>query len=376
MAGDRMDTQELFKILVKENASDLIIKANACPAIRVQGRIKFISESRVPEAFAESLADQVLPETMREQFQRTGEADTSYEIDDVGRFRANIFRQRGRLCLVFRSVLENIPTIDELHLPKRQVEELAALQRGLVLVTGTTGSGKSTTMAAMIEFMNHNYARHIITVEDPIEFTFVDRKSMINQREIGFDTLNYAAALRHVVRQTPDVIVLGEMRDETTVRAALSAAETGHLVISSLHTVNAIQTVERILSFFPQHQHDEVRLQLSLTLEGVLSQRLLPRKNHSTRVPAVEILLGTPTVRELLYNGKTRELAKAIYDGSQYYGTQTFHQSISHLYKNNIITYEDALAGADNPDELKLELRGVSKGLVNKNFVFEAPPVP
>jgi twitching motility protein PilT len=371
-----MDTQELFKILVKEQASDLIIKANACPAIRVQGRIKFISESRIPEAFAESLADQVLPETMREQFQRTGEADTSYEIDNVGRFRANIFRQRGRLCLVFRSVLEKIPSIDELNLPKRQVEELAALQRGLVLITGTTGSGKSTTMAAMIEFMNHNYARHIITVEDPIEFTFVDRKSMINQREIGFDTLNYAAALRHIVRQTPDVIVLGEMRDETTVRAALSAAETGHLVMSSLHTINAVQTVERILSFFPQHQHDEVRLQLSLTLEGVLSQRLLPRKNHSTRVPAVEILLGTPTVRELLYAGKTRELAKAIYDGSQYYGTQTFHQSISHLYKNNIITYEDALAGADNPDELKLELRGVSKGLVNKNFEFEAPPVP
>ena len=198
MAGGRMDTQELFKILVKEQASDLIIKANACPAIRVQGRIKFISESRIPEAFAESLADQVLPETMREQFQRTGEADTSYEIDNVGRFRANIFRQRGRLCLVFRSVLEKIPSIDELNLPKRQVEELAALQRGLVLITGTTGSGKSTTMAAMIEFMNHNYARHIITVEDPIEFTFVDRKSMINQREIGFDTLNYAAALRHI----------------------------------------------------------------------------------------------------------------------------------------------------------------------------------
>ena len=312
---------------------------------------------------------------MHEQFKRTGEADTSYEIEDVGRFRANVFRQRGRLCLVFRSVLEHIPSIDDLNLPKRQVEELAALQRGLVLVTGTTGSGKSTTMAAMIEFMNHNFARHIITVEDPIEFTFVDRKSMINQREIGFDTLNYAAALRHVVRQTPDVIVLGEMRDETTVRAALSAAETGHLVISSLHTINAVQTVERILSFFPQHQHDEVRLQLSLTLEGVMSQRLLPRKNHSTRVPAVEILLGTPTVRELLYSGKTRELSKAIYDGSQYYGTQTFHQSICQLYKTNVISYEDALAGADNPDELKLEIRGVSKGVANKNFNFEAPPV-
>ena len=365
-----MQTHELFKILVKEQASDLIIKTNACPAIRVQGRIKFISETRIPEAFAESLADQVLPSSMREQFQRTGEADTSYEIDGVGRFRANIFRQRGRLCLVFRHVLERVPTIDELTLPKRQIEDLASLQRGLVLITGTTGSGKSTTMAAMLEFMNHNFARHIITIEDPIEFTFVDRKCMINQREIGFDTLNYAAALRHVVRQTPDVIVLGEMRDETTVRAALSAAETGHLVISSLHTINAIQTVERILSFFPQHQHDEVRLQLSLTLEGVVSQRLLPRKNDQTRVPATEILLGTPTIRELLYKGKTRELQKAIYDGMQYYGTQTFHQAISELYKTNLISYEDALASSDNPDELKLELRGVTKGLATTNFEF------
>ncbi|MEE8106577.1 MAG: PilT/PilU family type 4a pilus ATPase [Planctomycetota bacterium] len=363
-----METTELFKILVRERASDLIIKCQACPAIRVQGRIKYISESLVPEAFAESLLEEVLPATLRDQFERTGEADSSYEIDGVGRFRANIFRQRGRLCLVFRHVMDEVPSIEDLNLPGQQIQELASLRRGLVLITGTTGSGKSTTMASMIEFMNHHYARHIITIEDPIEYVFVDRKSMINQREIGFDTLNYAAALRHVVRQTPDVIVLGEMRDEVTVRAALAAAETGHLVISSLHTINAVQTVERILSFFPQHQHDEIRLQLSLCLEGVVSQRLLPRKNDQTRVPAVEILLATPTIRELLYKGKTRELHKAIYEGADYYGTQTFQQSISHAFKAGLITLEDALAGSDNPDELKLELRGINKGVASANL--------
>jgi len=366
-----MDTRELFRILVKEKASDLIIKANACPAMRVQGRIKFISETKVPEAFAKTLCDEVLPQRLRERFDKVGEADTSYEVESVGRFRANVFRQRGRLCLVFRHVLDNVPAMAELNLPAKQLQELASLQRGLVLVTGTTGSGKSTTVATMIEFMNHHFARHIVTIEDPIEYVFQDRKSMINQREIGFDTMTYDAALRHVVRQTPDAIFLGEMRDQATVVAALSAAETGHLVISTLHTVNAIQAVERILSFFPPHQHDQVRLQLSLNLEGVVSQRLLPRKNDQTRVPAIEVMLGTPTVRDLLFEGKTRELHKAIYEGSHYYGSQTFNQSLRSLYKSGLITYEDAMAAADNPDELKLELRGISKGAAAGDFDFK-----
>jgi len=366
-----MDTRELFRILVKERASDLIIKSNACPAMRVQGRVKFISESRVPEAFARALCDEVLPDRLKERFERTGEADASYEVEEVGRFRANVFRQRGRLCLVFRHVLDQVPSLQQLNLPVRQVEELAALQRGLVLVTGTTGSGKSTTLAAMVEHMNHHFQRHIVTIEDPIEYVLVDRKCMINQREIGFDTMTYDAALRHVVRQTPDVILLGEVRDMATMQAALSAAETGHLVLSTLHTVNGVQTVERILSFFPPHQHQQVRLQLSLTLEGVLSQRLLPRKSDQTRVPAVEILVATPTIRDLLFEGKTRELHKAIYEGSHYYGTQTFNQSLRTLFKNGLITYEDAMAAADNPDELKLELRGISKGAATADFDFK-----
>jgi len=365
-----MDTCELFRILVKEKGSDLIIKANGCPAMRIQGKIKFVSETRVPDAFAKAMADEVVPEELKGSFREQGEVDCSYTVPEVGRFRANLFRQRGRLCLVFRHIRAEVPTLEELNLPVRQLQQLAALQRGLVLCTGTTGAGKSTTLASMVDYMNLHFARHIITIEDPIEYVFVDRKSMINQREVGFDTRDYAVAMRHVVRQTPDVILLGEMRDVETVEAALAAAETGHLVLSTLHTVNAVQSVERVLGFFPPHQHDEVRMQLSLVLEGIVSQRLLPRKNDQSRVPAVEILLATPTIRDLLAEGKTLQLHKAIYEGAHYYGTQTFQQSIVQLYRDGLISYEDALGASDNPDEIKLELRGVTKGGAAADFDF------
>jgi twitching motility protein PilT len=366
-----MDTRELFRILVKEKGSDLIIKANGWPAMRIQGKIKFVSETKVPDAFAQGMAEEVVPDKLKPRFERDGEVDCSYEVPGVGRFRANVFRQQGRLSLVFRHINEVVPTMKDINLPTRQLEQLCALQRGLVLVTGTTGAGKSTTIATMINHINHHFARHIITVEDPIEYVFVDRKSVVNQREIGFDTNDYQTALRHVVRQTPDVLVVGEMRDQETVAAALSAAETGHLVMSTLHTINAVQTVERILGFFPPHQHEEVRMQLSQVLEGVVSQRLLPRKNDQSRVPAVEIMLATPTIRDLLCEGKTLELHKAIYEGKHYYGTQTFHQSIVQLYKDGLITYEDAMGAADNPDELKLELRGISKGATTVDMDFK-----
>jgi twitching motility protein PilT len=339
--------------------------------MRIQGKIKFVSETKVPDAFAQGMAEEVVPDKLKPRFERDGEVDCSYEVPGVGRFRANVFRQQGRLSLVFRHINEVVPTMKDINLPTRQLEQLCALQRGLVLVTGTTGAGKSTTIATMINHINHHFARHIITVEDPIEYVFVDRKSVVNQREIGFDTNDYQTALRHVVRQTPDVLVVGEMRDQETVAAALSAAETGHLVMSTLHTINAVQTVERILGFFPPHQHEEVRMQLSQVLEGVVSQRLLPRKNDQSRVPAVEIMLATPTIRDLLCEGKTLELHKAIYEGKHYYGTQTFHQSIVQLYKDGLITYEDAMGAADNPDELKLELRGISKGATTVDMDFK-----
>jgi len=365
-----METRELFRILVKDKGSDLIIKSNGCPAMRVQGKVKFVSENPVPEPFIQGLLAEVIPPRLRPRFDRDGELDCSYVIEGLGRFRANIFRQQGSLCLVFRHINEEIPAMEDLSLPQRQLEQLASLQRGLVLVTGMTGAGKSTTIATMVNYVNHHFARHIITIEDPVEYVFTDRKSVINQREVGFDTRNYGAALRHVVRQTPDVILIGEMRDAETVIAALSAAETGHLVLSTLHTINAVQTVERILGFFPPHQHDEIRMQLSLVLEGVVSQRLLPRKNDGSRVPAVEILLATPTIRDMLSEGKTLELHKAVYEGMHYYGTQTFQQSIVDLYRQGLIAYEDALAASDNPDELKLELRGITKGTVAADFDF------
>ncbi|MHC4959492.1 MAG: type IV pilus twitching motility protein PilT [Planctomycetota bacterium] len=367
-----MEYRELFRILVKDQGSDLIIKSSGCPAMRIQGHVKFVSETPVPTAFAEMLAEEVIPEGLRDRFERSGELDCSYAVEGVGRFRANIFRQQGELCLVFRHVHSDVPSMDDLHLPKRQLHQLAGLERGLVLVTGQTGCGKSTTLAAVVDYMNHHYQRHIITIEDPIEYIFTDRKSMINQREIGFDTLSYEAALRQVVRQTPDVILLGEMRDADTVAAAMSAAETGHLVLSTLHTVNAVQTVERILNFFPPHQHQEVRMQLSLVLEGVMCQRLVRKKDSHGRVPAIEILLNTPTIRDLLFEGKTRELRKALYEGAHYYGTQTFQQSLIQLYHDGLVSYDDVMAAADSPDELKLELRGINKGShANQDFAFE-----
>jgi twitching motility protein PilT len=271
--------------------------------------------------------------------------------------------QRKRCGFVFRHVQERVPTMEDLHLPTGPISKLCRLQRGLVLVTGIAGSGKSTTLASMVEGMNDHTDRHIVTIEDPIEFVFRDKRCAITQREIGIDSPDFATALKHVVRQTPDVILLGEMRDRETIESALQAAETGHLVLSTLHTINAVQTVERIISFFPPHQHATIRLQLALVLEGVISQRLITRRAAAGRVPAVEVLLGTPTVKELLLEGRTRDLTKVLDEGHAHYGTQTFNQSLRSLVAEGLIEYDDALAAADNPDELALAMRGISKGL-------------
>jgi twitching motility protein PilT len=229
-------------------------------------------------------------------------------------------------------------------------------------VTGTAGSGKSTTLAAMLDWINRNEARHVVTLEDPVEFLFTDDKSTFNQREVGVDTTSFAAALRSVVRQAPDVIMVGEMRDPETVASALQAAETGHLVFSTLHTVNAVQTVERILSFFPPHHHNLVRMQLAMLLEGVVSQRLITRRDGGGRVPAAEILLATPTAREMLADGRTRELTRCIEDGHEHYGSQTFNQSLAKLVKTGKIAIEEGLSASDNAEGLKLELRGIVRG--------------
>ena len=357
-----------FKVMVKEQASDLILRTGYRPVVRVEGKIRFLAEEVMTDGQADALLAHILsPEEML-QFQVVREKDTAIVLPGIGRFRANILRQRRRTAFVFRHVKETIPSMEQLALPAAPLQRLAMVNRGLILMTGIAGSGKSTSLASMIDFMNQRTARHIVTIEDPIEYVFRDNKCAITQREIGIDTPDYHTALKAVVRQTPDVILVGEMRDLETVSAALTAAETGHLVLSTLHTVNAVQTVERIISFFPPHQHQTIRLQLSLVLEGVISQRLITRRSAAGRVPAVEILLGTPTVKEMVLEGRTRELAAALEEGHAYYGSQSFNQSLAGLVKDNLIELDDALAAADSPDELRLSLRGITKGAATKRI--------
>lgn len=360
-----------FRVAVKEQASDLFLRTGHCPVARVEGHIRFLTDELFTEEQAEALLGHILTETEVAQFKVMRERDTAFVLPGVGRFRCNILRQRRRTAFVFRHVKETVPTMEELHLPVGAVQQLAMIPRGLVLITGNTGSGKSTTLAAMIDHMNRRTSRHIITIEDPIEFVFQDRKCAIMQREIGLDTPDYHTALKSVVRQSPDVILVGEMHDLETISAALMAAETGHLVLATLHTVNAVQTVERIISFYPPHQHETIRLQLSLVLEGVISQRLITRRAQAGRVPAVEIMLGTPSVKEMVLEGRTRELASALEEGHTYYGSQSFNQSLVALVQQGVIDFDDALEAADSPDELKLALRGISKGVSNIEAVYD-----
>jgi twitching motility protein PilT len=357
-----MKLDDLFRHLVDSRGSDLILRTKARPSIRVDGMVRFASDTAVTPSMAQELFDRVLDSRQQDHFFRAGEADSAYEVPSVGRFRVNVFRQRGRLAFVFRHVKSEIPRVEQLRLPAQQLINLCRMRRGLVLVTGVAGSGKSTTLAAMLNWINQNESRHVVTLEDPIEFLFHDENSTISQREVGVDTLNFAAALKHVVRQAPDVIMVGEMRDRETVEATIQAAETGHLVFSTLHTVNAVQTVERILAFFPPHHHGLIRMQLSMLLEGVISQRLVNRAGTYGRVPACEVLLATPTVREMIAEGKTRELPKAIREGAEYFGTQTYNQSLVNLVRAGDISLEEGLQHSDNPGELQLEMRGISKG--------------
>ena len=352
-----------FRVMVKERASDLILREGERPSIRAEGKIRFLSDERFSVEDSEALLAAILSTEEIATFRVAMEKDIAFVIPGVGRFRANLFMQRKRTGFVFRHVQERVPSMEELHLPTTPIHKLARLQRGLVIVTGIAGSGKSTTLASIIEYMNETLDRHVVTIEDPIEFVFRDKRCAISQREIGIDTPDYPTALKHVVRQTPDVILLGEMRDQETIEAAMQAAESGHLVLSTLHTVNATQSVERIISFFPPHQHATIRLQLSLVLEGVLSQRLLTRRAAAGRVPAIEILLGTPTVKEILLEGRTRDLPKVLEEGHQHYGSQTFNQSLRKLVQEGLIEYDEALGAADNPDELMLAMRGIGKGL-------------
>jgi len=363
-----MELEALLAATVQAGASDLFLKTGAPPAFRVDGLLRrdiLPKEQRAVVVAADFMAQAlttVLDEDDQKRFASEGEADAAYETPELGRFRVNAFRQRGQIGLVFRYLLKVIPKLEELNLPVAPLQKLCSRRRGLVLVTGIAGSGKSTCLAAMVDYIKSTFRRHIVTIEDPIEYVYQDKRSLIEQREIDRDTRSFAAALKHCVRQSPDVILIGEMRDAETMEAALSAAETGHLVFSTLHTVNAVQTVERIMGYFPPYLHALIRLQLAMVLEGVVSLRLLRRSGQTGRLPAVELLMATPTTRDLLQQGRTRQLPAALRDGA-YFGAQTFSQSLKQLMDQGLITEEEALANADNPEDLKLELKGITRSV-------------
>ena len=356
-----MDINELLKIAVKGKASDIHIKVGMPPIFRVNGAlVPLKGGQRVTGEQAEDYARTMIKEGQWEKFEDARGLDTSYAVPGVGRFRVSVFYQRNSIGLVFRVVPFRVFSIDELGLPQ-VIKKIAMEQRGLVLVTGTTGSGKSTSLAAVIDYINNHRTAHILTIEDPIEFLIRDKRSIINQREIGVDSSSFSDALRGALRQDPDVILVGEMRDLETIETVIKAAETGHLVMSTVHTLDATETINRIVSVFPANQQKQIRLQLASVLKGVISQRLVPRANGQGRVAACEILVGNSRVRSLIEDEiRTRELYDTIREGYVAYGMQTFDQALMQLVKDEHITYEEAMKQATNPDDFALEMRGIS----------------
>ena len=307
----------------------------------------------------EAIAEQILTPPQKDRFKNTREVDFAFGVSGLARFRANFYVQRGSIAMVFRHVPVEIKSVDELELPE-MLKDLAMMQRGLMFVTGTVGSGKSTTLAAMVREINENANKNIITIEDPIEFLHQDKKSIINQREIGSDTSSFHEALRHILRQDPDVILVGEIRDALTMEIALMAADTGHLVMSTLHTIDATQTINRVISFFPPHQHQEIRYLLSSTLQAVISQRLIPVKEGKGRVPAVEVMVVTSTIREYIIDPEKAPLIQqAIREGVSSHGMQSFDQSLMQLLTDGRISMEEAMKNSSNPHEFALRLKGI-----------------
>lgn len=355
-----MDLNAILQIATKGNASDIHLKAGLPPMFRIDGALVPLNNAQrlTPEEVGQ-IALSLLSPTQKERFKTNNEVDVAYGVPGLGRFRVNVFQQRGTIGLVLRVIPHKISSLTELKLPK-VIEKISMEQRGLVLVTGTTGSGKSTTLASMIDYINARRTCHVMTIEDPIEFLIRDKRCIINQREVGVDTLSFNMALRSALRQDPDVILVGEMRDLETIETALTAAETGHLVMSTLHTVDATETINRIIGVFPPYQQKQVRIQLASVLKGVISQRLIPRADGKGRVPACEILIATARVRELIENpDRTKEITEAISKGYNSYGMQTFDQSLMLLLRNNLITYEEALRQASNPDDFALRVKGI-----------------
>lgn len=354
-----MDIKKILKEMIARGASDLHLKVATPPCFRINGSLVFADYEPPTTQDMAAVAQQILAPGQRENFEASKEIDFAFGLPGVARFRANFYVQRGSVAMVFRHVPVEIQTPDQLGLPP-VVKELALRPRGLILVTGTVGSGKSTTLSSLVDIINRESARHVITIEDPIEFLHKDRMSIISQREIGCDTGSYAEALKHVLRQDPDVILIGEIRDAESMKVALTAADTGHLVLSTMHTTDATQTISRIISFFPPHQQQEIRYLVASTMQAVISQRLVADADGLRRYPACEVMINTGTIREYIRDAeKTVMIRQAIQEGFTQYQMQTFDQSLMQLYKENKITLDAATRASSNPHEFKLRVKGI-----------------
>jgi twitching motility protein PilT len=357
-----MESRQLLTDVIREvherKASDLHVAAGSPPMLRILGDLE---PSRMAEPLSSEqtreIAYMLMRDQVRQRFEEKMEVDFSFAVQGGGRYRVNVYTQRGMVNIALRVIPLEVPTIDGLGLPAA-LKMLAGERRGLILLAGTTGSGKSTTLASIINHINENRKAHIMTVEDPIEFLHKNKKSIVNQRELGLDTLSYADALRNVLRQDPNVILIGEMRDQETMAAAITSAQTGSLVLSTVHAKDTIQTLTRIIDMFPAHQQTQIRLQLADSLQGIISQRLLPRADVAGRIPAIEILICNPTVRKAIEDNDLGEVAAQQRQGT-FYGMQTYNQALVQLYNENKIRLEDAQAAASNPEELMLALRGI-----------------
>jgi twitching motility protein PilT len=357
----RMTIDDLLRIAMERRASDLHLKVGNYPHLRIDGDLlPLTDQARVSAEDMLNMAFSMMSARQKQKFKETTEIDMAYGVAGLGRFRVNVFQQRGNVGLVLRVIPTKIRALDELFLPK-VVEQICDMPRGLVLVTGVTGSGKSTTLAAMVDRINSSRAEHIITIEDPIEFLHRDKKGYVNQREVEVDTPTFSAALRASLRQDPDVILVGEMRDLETIGTALHAAETGHMVFSTLHTLDAVESINRIIAIFPPPEQKQIRLQLAAVLRAIVSQRLVRRSDAEGRVPAVEVMVTTAYIREcILVPEKTRAIRDAISAGTSQYGMQTFDQSLWDLFQAGLVSYETALESASNADEFKLRMQGIA----------------
>ena len=346
--------------MVERGASDLHLKVGNPPILRINGHLQPMSDQpRLRREDTMDFASQLLNKKQKQDFNENFEIDFAYSVAGLGRFRCNAFLQRGSIGIVFRAIPMTILTVEDLHLPV-VLKELALEPRGLVLVTGITGSGKSTTLASMIQHINNNRNVHIITIEDPIEYMHRDNKSLINQREVGGDTKSFNTALRSALRQDPDVILVGEMRDKETIETAITAAQTGHLVMSTLHTSDAAGTVNRIISMFPAYQQGQIRMELAEVLKGTISMRLIPKKDGKGRVPAVEVLIVTDIIRQCIIDAeKTSRIPEYIEDGRSQYGMQTFDQALLDLFKDGSISYEEAILNCTRPADFALKVKGI-----------------